>query len=661
MASKTKKPKIEEDSGLSEVFNRLKTHPFLFGGTILVLLIVIVAFVFVPAVPNVGGEGQDRNRVFGYYNGTPITYMYGNYFYRALEEAAAAEQFQPQDDDPANSNMAFNIWYQAFIRTVIRTGILDEMKAAGYRAPPEEINRLVAELPNFQEDGRFSIAKYNRITKNEQLAIWRSTEENYITGKYVNDIAGLRVSSAEKAFIGNMVFPERSFDLVFFSRSSYPDSELAAFGRANPDLFKTVHLSKITLASEKEARQLLDSVRSGRFTFEDAARNQSTDAYKDRGGDMGLRMAYEVFTEVAEESDREALFALKPGEFSALLKAPNDSWAFFRAEETPYAPDLTIPENLEKIRSYMNRFEGGRIENWLLARVETLSAQALSQNLSLAAYLESLVTAANPALFRTFRLSRITAAEKEAAEELRNEVQRGGISFAAAVENSIDEDRGQGGDMGRRMVYELASVVSEETDRDMLLSLRRGELSPVIQAAGGWAFFRAEETPAAADLSLEENKEKIRNYMTNQDFPKSVLIPGDPAALRFLFSELGPVNLNYGNVGLFRPLSVQGNAELEQAVSSDNFWRIAFSAPLNTPSTPFTLGTSIVVLTATGETPADDATKNSTADWYGTGWMMYNALDADLNYSFTASPKFENNFVQAFFSSLYGETGDLPR
>jgi parvulin-like peptidyl-prolyl isomerase len=653
MASKTKKPKAEEESGLSGVFYRLKTHPFLFGGTILVLLIVIVAFVFVPAVPNVGGEGQDQSRVFGYYNGTPISYMYGNYFYRALQEAAESEQFRPQSDYSTDSQKAFNVWYQAFIRTVIRTGMLDEMKTAGYRVPPKEIDRLVAELPNFQEDGRFSSAKYNRVNKNERLAIWRTTEENYIAGKYFNDVAGLRVSSAEKAFIGNMAFPERSFDLVSFSRSSYPDSELTAFASANPDLFKTVHLSKITLAAEKEARQLLESVKGGRFTFEDAARNQSADVYKDRGGDMGLRMAYEVFTELAEESDREALFALKPGEFSSVVKAPNNSWAFFRAEETSYAPDLTIPENLEKIRSYMNRFEGGRIENWLLARVETLSAQALSQNLSLAAYLESLVTAADTALFRIFHLSRITLKEKDAAEQLWNEVQRNEISFTAAAENSIDEDRGQGGDMGRRMVYELPSVAVEETDQNALLSLRRGELSPVVQVSGGWAFFRAEETPFAADLSLDENKDKIRNYMTNPALPKSVPVPGDSAGIRFLFLELGPVNLNYGNVGLFRSLAMRGNVDLEQAVSSDNFWRIAFSIPLNTPSTPFTLGASIVVLTVTGETPADEATKNSMAEWYGTGWMMYNALDADLNYSFLASPKLENNFLSILNQEIF--------
>jgi parvulin-like peptidyl-prolyl isomerase len=661
MASKTKKPKIEESSGLSEVLNRLKTHPFLFGGTILVLLIVIVAFVFVPAVPNMGGGGQDRDLVFGYYDGIPISYIYGNYFSRVLEEVAAGEQFQLQSDYSANSNMAFNVWYQAFIRTVIRTGMLDEMKKAGYRAPTGEIDRQVAELPNFQEDGRFSLTKYNRFNKNDLLAIWRSTEENYITGKYVGDVAGLKVSSAEKAFIGNMVFPERTFDLVSFSRSSYPDSELTAFARANPNLFKTVHLSKITLAAEKEARQLLDSIRSGRFTFEDAARNQSTDTYKDRGGDMGLRMAHEVFTELAEESDREALFALKSGEFSSVVKAPNDSWAFFRAEETPYASDLTIPENLEKIRSYMNRFEGGRIENWLLARVEILNTQARSQNLPLAAYLESLVTAANPELFRIIHLSKITVTEKEAAEQLQNEVRQGGISFtAAAEENSIDEDRSQGGDMGRRMVYELSAVVPGETDRNMLLALRRGELSPVVQVPGGWAFFRAEETPSAADLSLPENAGKIRDYMNNQGLPKSIVIPGEDSAagIQFVSAELGPVNLNYGNVGLFRTLNVQGNAELEQAVSNDNFWRMAFSTPLNTPSTPFTLGNSIVVLTVTGETPVDEATKNSTSDWYGMGWMMYNALDADLNYSFTVSPKFENNFYTAFFSLLYRETID---
>jgi hypothetical protein len=526
MASKSRK-KEPESSGFSEIINRLKTHPFLFGGTIVVLAIVIVAFVFVPALPNIGGGQNQKDLIFGYYNGIPISYVYGNYFQRTLDEIANSWQFQINSDYSLNSNTAYQVWYQAFVRTMVHTAMMDEMKNAGYLAPAQKVDRLVAELPDFQEEGRFSIVRYRSFDKNRLLSIWQRAEENYITGKYINSLANLKVSSAEKAFIGSMASLERSFEMVSFPRTAFPDSELSAFAAANPDLFKIIHLSRITTVNEKEARQVLDSIQSGRSTFEDAARNQSTDTNKDRGGDMGLFMAYEV-TEISEETDRNTVLSLKRSEISPVVKVPN-GWGFFRAEEAPYVPDLSLPENLGKVRTYMDRFEGGRIENWLVARAEELLAQAQEQKLSLSAYIATL---------------------------------------------------------------------------------------------------------------------------------------SDEFALQLSSITLGPVNLNYGNMGgsneemgirLFpHTLDVSENPELQDAVSNENFWRTAFSIPLNTPSAPFTLGNSIVILTATEEIISDEA-NSYIADFYTTGWI-YNTLQMDLNSFFLESPKLENHFMDVFLPLLFQDT-----
>ncbi|MDR0448069.1 MAG: SurA N-terminal domain-containing protein, partial [Treponema sp.] len=298
--ARAKKSNTEEESGFSEIINRFKAHPFLFGGTVIVLIIIIIAFVFVPALPTALPERE--NLVFGYYNGKAI--MQNSYFTQVLRETANMVGFDLQSDYNQNYSMAHQVWFQAFIRTTIHMAVLEEMKNAGYKAPAGEIDRLVAANPEFMEDGRFSVVKYNSYDKNRLLALWRSTEENYITGKFFDDLMGLKVSSAEKDFIGNMAYPERSFEIVSFPRIAYPDSELSAFAAGNMELFKTIHLSRITLSGEKEARQLIESIQSGKTTFEDAARNHSTDANKDKGGDMGLRMAYEIFTDLSEEPDR---------------------------------------------------------------------------------------------------------------------------------------------------------------------------------------------------------------------------------------------------------------------------------------------------------------------------------------------------------------------
>ena len=375
-----------EESGFSEIASRFKAHPFLFGGTVVVLVIVIIAFVFVPTLPSI--QQGDEGVVFGYYNGKPITQ--NRYFWQVLRETAYMAGFDLQSDYNMNSGAAYQVWYQAFIRTMMHMALLDEMARTGYTAPEEEINRLVAANPEFMEDGRFSVVKYRNYSKTELAALWKATAEGFITEKYTRDFIGLKVPSGEKSFIGAMAFPERTFQMVSIPRSAYPDSELSAFAASRPEPFMTIHLSRITMAGEKEARQLLDSVRGGKTSFEDAARNHSTDFDKDKGGDMGLRMAYEMYTYLQEEADRASVASLRKGEFSPLLKAPNNSWIFFRAEETPYRADLSQEENLAKVRSYMNQFEGGRLENWLVARMEELAAGAKERDMGLLAFIESL-------------------------------------------------------------------------------------------------------------------------------------------------------------------------------------------------------------------------------------------------------------------------------
>jgi hypothetical protein len=534
MASKSKRPAGEE-SGLEELKNRFKAHPFIFTGTILILVIVVVVFVFLPAMPT-GGLGGVQDLTMGYYNGVPIAYVENNYFSRVLRDTAASLNFDLQSDYRTDSETAQRVWYQAFIRTLVHTAILDEMKSAGYTAPGREIDQQVAKLPEFQEDGSFSSVKFRNYNKNDLLTLWRATEEAHITRKYIDSLMDLRVSSAEKAFIGAMASPERSFELVSISRSAYPDSELASFAAANPALFRIVHFSQITLGEERAAAQVRESIQSGRSSFEDAARNQSTDSFKDRGGDMGPRMAFEMFTELSEEADRDRVLSLSRGELSPVLKTPA-GWAFFRAEGTSQVPDMSLAENLTKVRTYMNRFEGGRIEKYLVDKVEELSARAGENGQSLFAY--------------------------------------------------IDGQKTSGGDL-----------------------------------------------------------------------------PADSPAAGFTGFAFGPVSLNYGNLGgrveewnvrLFvNTLDVASHPELEEAAYNENFWRIAFSSPLGAPSAPFTLGDSIVVLTAAEETVPDEPTRENTAKFYSQGWM-YNTLDMDLNSAFIQSPKFENNFFAAFLPFILSD------
>jgi len=375
MASKDKKlPEKQDDSSKSEILHRLKTHPFLFIGTVVILVIVIVAFVFVPAIVPSAQRGQTLT--FGYYNKVPISYVRDNYFYQ-VQQSLSRNQQQPSSDDPSYIFSIAQLWRQAFEETVIHTGILDELKQAGYIAPETVVDREVAKLPMFTTaDGKFSSAAYRAVDQNTQMNIWRQVRDSVITQMYLSDMSSLKVSSSEAAFVGAMASPQRSFDLAVFPFNSYPDSEILSYAQANSELFRVVHLSKITVTSgEREARQILNSIKSETTTFEEAARTNSQDPYADRSGDMGIRMAYELSYDIADDQARDLVTNLSRGELSDVVKVAA-GWSIFRAEETARPADADDPSQLEKIRSYIMSNLRGQVEDWLIAEAEKFSAQA---------------------------------------------------------------------------------------------------------------------------------------------------------------------------------------------------------------------------------------------------------------------------------------------
>ncbi|MDR3146341.1 MAG: SurA N-terminal domain-containing protein [Treponema sp.] len=523
MDSKGKKKPIQRDGAAqSEFVRKFKTNPFVFIGTIVILIIVIVAFVLVPAIVPQAGLG-DTDLTFGYYNKIPINYVPGNYFAQIQESIA---RYMQSSLDASNAQyIYYQVWRGAFDETVVHTGIMDEMKRAGYTAPADLVDRRVAALPQFLENGRFSSALYRQMDNTARMTLWREVQDSIAEEHYKSDMSGLRVSSKEVSFIAAMASPERRFEMVSFPLSGYPDSEIIAYVNANPDSFRQVHLSSVTITSgEREARQVRTSVEDGTLSFEDAAKNQSRDGYAEKGGDMGLRLAYELSTEIPDAAEREGVLGLSTtGALSPLVKVPA-GWAFYRCEAPPVPVDTSDQTTLSKIRYYMNDFERGRIEDWLIGEAEQFIALVQSEQ------------------------GRIEDRLREQTEEL------------VAMESGF--------------------------------------------------------TVAAAERSLE-----VRNF--------------------------GPLPLNYGGTDLFTTLGSFSVSELGYADSNENFWRIAFSTPLGSPSVPFVVGNSVLVLYPAEEKTAEEGTVESIESAYGSYWTSYNAERSIRSY-FLSSPKFEDRFMDTF-------------
>ncbi|MDR1858938.1 MAG: peptidylprolyl isomerase [Treponema sp.] len=508
MASREKKAPERENAD-SDMIRRFKQNPLVFIGTLVVLVIVIVAFVLVPAIVPEYGGGGNVDLTFGYYDKGPISYVPGNYFAQYYDMATRYLQSTMGAENYAY--MSYEIWRESFEAAAVHTAMLQEMKAAGYEAPAKTVDRDVARLPQFQENGRFSAALYRQMDDNRRLALWRQTQDDIAKRHFLSDVTGLRTPAAEADFIGKMATTQRSFEMAVFSVDAYPEGEYAAYAGENPDLFRSVHLSIITIkSSEREAQRILASIKNGETTLEDAARAHSSGAYAERGGDMGIRMAHELSMDIPEAAARETVIALARGEYSDVMKTP-DGWSFFRAEEAVQEADPSDPAVLEKVRYYMRNFQRGRMEDWAI---------------------------------------------------------------------------GQANDF-RALVDELGF-------REALL--RRG--------------------------------------MESRSF--------------------GPVPINYGSIDLFATLATQSVSEISNSDTNENFWKVAFSTPAESPSEPVVQGANVLVLYPTAETEAEEDSIVGIASTFSSYWLNSRTEQSLLQF-FLNSPKMENRFPEVYSRYFLGE------
>ena len=87
MASQTNKPadNVEKKSEIAQKPKRGIKNPFVYGGTIVILIITIVAFVFIPSF---GGSltGGSNAPTFGSWDGKSITYTPSSYFASQIQQ-----------------------------------------------------------------------------------------------------------------------------------------------------------------------------------------------------------------------------------------------------------------------------------------------------------------------------------------------------------------------------------------------------------------------------------------------------------------------------------------------------------------------------------------------------------------------------------------------
>ncbi len=373
MASQTPKAPVKSEPRESK---RGIKNPGIYAGTIVVLVIVVIAFVFVPMGGGSGSaiSGNGRTLSFGTYAGKPIEYSQGSYM--ALQVRDLNDRLRQQGLNEENYQLfAYQVYRGAFERTLLRMAAIDSVRNSGGSVTESWLDTKVAENAAFQENGKFSAQKYHDATLAEKLSIRNQIRDDTLYQEYFSDVLGVSPSTKEIAFVKDMAKETRTVEYAAYPLSGFPDAEVAAWGKAHADLFRTLTLSRVTIASsEADAKKLLKNIQDKKTTFEAAAKASSKDAYAQKGGAEGPKYFNELAKELPGKDDAEKLAALKTGELSPVFKTSAGAWSFFRAEAAVAPADLSQAAALASVRDYITRNERGVVEDWAIAKAKELTA-----------------------------------------------------------------------------------------------------------------------------------------------------------------------------------------------------------------------------------------------------------------------------------------------
>ena len=181
-----------------------------------------------------------------------------------------------------------------------------------------------------------------------------------------------------------MAASERSFSFVAWEYSSFPDDEVRKYGEANAAKFRKAKLSRITVASEREAKQIKTRLADSTASFAELAKAHSTDSYASSGGDMGWQHAYALEPDLEDKTRVEDILALAEGVVGDPVKGPF-GWAIYRCDTAAVAADFADTAVLSDVRDYLTRYEKGKIEDWFVERAGKFARRAAETSFAEAA------------------------------------------------------------------------------------------------------------------------------------------------------------------------------------------------------------------------------------------------------------------------------------
>jgi peptidyl-prolyl cis-trans isomerase D len=148
------------------VYKKRKNPIYNIAGWALLLLVCVI-FMFVGYSPNVDFMGSASS--VAEVNGDPISYAdYTRYFERLQESRNAPKMTAPERQ---------KMQTEVVDSLVNRTLLIQEAKAQGISIPEEEMRDFLMQIPQFQDNGAFSLLRYKELIRMQGLSEARFEEK----------------------------------------------------------------------------------------------------------------------------------------------------------------------------------------------------------------------------------------------------------------------------------------------------------------------------------------------------------------------------------------------------------------------------------------------------------------------------------------------------
>lgn len=340
-------------------------------GSFIVFILAVICFVVfgvgTEIISAITGAGQPTT--FGKYDGKDIELVPGSDFANAVQNYSNYFQSQGQNLD---ENAYFYIYNYAFNAAVQSAAYKAAVKKSGYAPSKKQISRVM--LPYFSNNGKYDPALYGQYPESEKAAMKKDITNSLNYQRFADDVFGsdddmfgTKASSKEADFIDSMASTKRGFNIAYFDKNDYPDSEVLAYANENKDKFTKYSLSVISTEDESAAKKIHNQLSNNEVTFEDAVSEYSKKYYGNSEGKITNDYAYQISSNLDNEDALSKISSLKKDEISEIVKMKN-GYAIFKCTDESKIADFSNESILKDVKSYIRSNESGKIEDYFMAK-----------------------------------------------------------------------------------------------------------------------------------------------------------------------------------------------------------------------------------------------------------------------------------------------------